>query len=136
MEQQDVGQGLAHNVREILAGAPVLDSGSATARQDLSTTWRGFGCLDDFTIGGRRFVGASPWELHPYNDELLFVLDGELEVTLLTGPTPTKSKVGPGCLFVVPKGTWHRQTAWEPVSSWGVTATQHDQISFADDPRF
>lgn len=73
--------------------------------------------------------------MHPYNDELLFVLGGELEVTLLTETAITTSKVGPGTLFVVPKGTWHRQTAREPVSSWGVTATDHDQISFAEDPR-
>lgn len=38
MDQRPSGNGVAHNVRKALEAAPVLDSGSATARENLSTT--------------------------------------------------------------------------------------------------
>jgi mannose-6-phosphate isomerase-like protein (cupin superfamily) len=124
-----------HDARATLAAAPVLDVTANPSRDQVSSTLRTFGHLDSYTISGRRFRGTSPWELHPTEDELLYVIDGEMEVTLLGDDGPFTVSLASGCLFVVPKGTWHRQFARETVMSWGVTATQSDQISFADDPR-
>ena len=125
-----------YDVKATLSEAPTLDlTASDTTRDQVTSTVRRFGDLDKYSIAGRRFRGTSPWELHPQEDELLYIVDGEMEVTLLGEEGSTTVTLGPGCLFVVPKATWHQQYARETVMSWGVTATHADQISFADDPR-
>jgi mannose-6-phosphate isomerase-like protein (cupin superfamily) len=124
-----------YNVQATLAAAPTLDATMTATREEAVSTLRQFGELDGYKISGRRFRGTSPWELHPNEDELLYVIEGQMEVTLLVDDGETTVTLKPGCLFVVPKGTWHRQFAKETVTSWGVTATASDEISFADDPR-
>jgi ethanolamine utilization protein EutQ (cupin superfamily) len=37
-----------------------------------------------YRIGLGRYSGRSPWERHLNGDELLYVLDGEVEITLLS----------------------------------------------------
>jgi mannose-6-phosphate isomerase-like protein (cupin superfamily) len=125
-----------YDVKMTLSEAPTLDLAASDATRDqVASTLRRFGELDKYSIAGRRFRGTSPWELHPHEDELLYIVEGEMEVTLLGEEGRTTVTLGPGCLFVVPKGTWHQQSAIDTVMSWGVTATHADQISFADDPR-
>ena len=51
--------------------------------------------------------GEFIWHQHPDTDELFLILDGELEMEL-RDRTVT---LGPGELFVVPKGTEHRPCA-------------------------
>lgn len=96
-----------------------------------------FWMLDRFS-GGHVWVGwfegASPWERHPAGDELVHVLEGEVDVTVLTdeGPVTTTLTAGTGC--VVPQGAWHRQAARGRVVEYGATpgVTEH---SGAEDPR-
>ena len=81
-----------------------------------------------------RFSGESPWELHVDTDELLHVLEGEVEVTILTAEGPVSEALPAGSVFVVPKGHWHRQKSERVVLQIGVTPgkTEH---SMAEDPR-
>ena len=55
----------------------------------------------------------SPWEIHAHDDELLFVLEGEVVLTVLTEGDPIVATVGPGEAFVVPKGHWHKHEVAE-----------------------
>jgi mannose-6-phosphate isomerase-like protein (cupin superfamily) len=86
----------------------------------------------DLYAGG--FSGSSPWERHPRGDELVHVLDGHAVLTVLTDAGPEALEMGPGTLFVVPRGTWHRFDAPEGVTLMTATPppTEH---STADDPR-
>lgn len=55
--------------------------------------------------------GPSPWEMHPDCDEMLQVIEGEIEVEVLPpdGGEGLRTRVGAGCVIVIPRGLWHRQ---------------------------
>jgi mannose-6-phosphate isomerase-like protein (cupin superfamily) len=123
------------DVVRTLGEAPLLTIGASTTPEDVRNTHRAFGKLDRYDLSGRRFSGVSPWERHPFDDELLYTQEGEAEITLLTEAGTVSRVLKAGTLFVVPKGTWHRQNAPRGATIWGVTNTAHDEISFEDDPR-
>jgi quercetin dioxygenase-like cupin family protein len=77
---------------------------------------------------------TSPWELHPDDDELLYVVEGEIEITTLGAAGPVTSVISSGEIFVVPRGVWHRQTIARPTVQVWITPgdTKH---SMAEDPR-
>jgi uncharacterized cupin superfamily protein len=52
--------------------------------------------------------GISPWERHPEDEELLQVIEGEVDIEVLTDDGPVVTTVRAGSLFVVPRGLWHR----------------------------
>jgi quercetin dioxygenase-like cupin family protein len=87
------------------------------------------------TLGVVRFSGQTPWERHPEGDELLPVLAGETRVTLLRDDGPTDVTVRAGSIFVVPRGTWHRQVAGPETTLFFATPTETTEHSWADDPR-
>ncbi len=94
------------------------------------------GSLDQSLLGLVRFSGLTPWERHPEGDELLHVLEGVVEVTLLpaTGP-PQIQTVAAGSVCVVPRGLWHRQHASAMATLLFVTPTEQTANSWDDDPR-
>ena len=52
------------------------------------------------------------WEMHPEQDELLYLLEGEIDVILSPDPEGSQEETrhfrkGDACL--IPKGMWHRQ---------------------------
>lgn len=53
--------------------------------------------------------GEFVWHVHPDTDDLFLVLKGRLRIDLRDGPV----ELGPGELFVVPKGVEHRPVADE-----------------------
>jgi mannose-6-phosphate isomerase-like protein (cupin superfamily) len=54
-----------------------------------------------------RVEGEFVWHSHPDTDDFFFVLSGELDIELRDGVVT----VGPGELFIVPRGVEHRPTA-------------------------
>jgi mannose-6-phosphate isomerase-like protein (cupin superfamily) len=60
--------------------------------------------------GVASFVGQPPWERHD-GDELLHVLAGEGELTLLTDGGPQTRLIRRGDLVLVRAGCWHRNRA-------------------------
>ncbi len=90
--------------------------------------------FNESTIGIVRFSGRTPWERHPAGDELLHVLDGAVEVVVLTEAGPVQATVPAGSIFVVPRGLWHRQVAAATTLLFA-TPTEGSEHSWADDPR-
>ena len=91
--------------------------------------------FNDCTIGiFRSGPGVSPWEYHADHDELLYVLDGAVTITVLTDDDATDVLVDKGHLVVIPRGHWHRHTVQDLVVELYVSPpdTRH---SMADDPR-
>jgi quercetin dioxygenase-like cupin family protein len=89
---------------------------------------------------GRFGTGAvgqrSPWERHPEGEELLHVLEGAVEVTLLLDSGPVSRRLDAGSIFVVPRGVWHAHTALAATVEFGATPDQsHSEHSTAADPR-
>jgi mannose-6-phosphate isomerase-like protein (cupin superfamily) len=73
-----------------------------------------FSRLAAFNHGGvfaGRFIGQTPWEPHPHGEELVHVLDGEVDLTVMKGRRTRRVTLRAGHLFVVPRGLWHRQHA-------------------------
>ena len=79
-------------------------------------------------------AGMSPWERHPTSDELLHVLEGEVEIILMTEDGPVRTELRAGSLCVVPRGLWHRHNVRTHLVEIYVTPgiVEH---SMAADPR-
>jgi len=96
---------------------------------------RYLGSLDKATIMVTKFAGLAPWERHPDGDELIVVLEGGGDITVLTENGPVSSELRPGQLFVCPKGLWHRANAQPAMVALYVTPLGGGEHSWADDPR-
>lgn len=66
-------------------------------------------------LGACDIAGASPyWEMHPDTDELFYVLEGQLEITLLSEDGSSERHIAKaGETMVVPIGLWHKPSAPE-----------------------
>ena len=121
----------AHDLGEALRG--VVAGEVLTVEEDTAA----FPRLASFNAGAvyvGRFSGQTPWERHPDADELLHVLEGATDITLLTPDGATQVSVAAGSVFVVPRGLWHRQVARPRVTLLAATP-DHSEVSLADDPR-
>lgn len=96
---------------------------------------RTLGSLNGAMVGVVRFRGLTPWERHPGGDELLYVIAGGVDVTVLDGDAVRVAAVGAGQLCVVPRGLWHRQRAADDTALLFVTDAETTATSWADDPR-
>jgi quercetin dioxygenase-like cupin family protein len=97
--------------------------------------FRELGRVDDRIAGVFRSPADSwLWERHPDGDELLHILEGDLEITLLQENGAERTELGAGTVFVVPRGVWHRPHALSDVSVFFVTP-EGTESSTADDPR-
>jgi mannose-6-phosphate isomerase-like protein (cupin superfamily) len=92
--------------------------------------------FNDSTCGIGAFIGQPPWECHTTGDELLHILAGESTLTTFDdNGARTTETLGPGSVVVVPRGTWHRNSAPTGVTMLYITPTLGNLHSFADDPR-
>ena len=87
-------------------------------------------------LGACDITGTSPvWEMHPDTDELFYnIIEGQFEVTLLSGDEPEHFVAPEGSTFAIPKGIWHRPAAPNGAKFIYLTpgTTLHSE---ADDPR-
>ena len=79
------------------------------------------------------FAGDSEWERHRNGDELVQVLAGETELTVITAGGPQVLTLRAGMLTVVPQGCWHRFHAPKGVTVLTATPQPTDHTS-AEDP--
>ena len=92
-----------------------LKQGDAVKVHDLHSAVSGlsgrqvqdFGSLNQCTVGVARFSRHPRWERHPAGDELLHVIDGRLDLTVLTHSGPVDATLDSGSVFLVPRGLWH-----------------------------
>jgi mannose-6-phosphate isomerase-like protein (cupin superfamily) len=94
-----------------------------------------FAELNESVVGAVRFSERSPWERHPSGDELLYVIDGELELSILAPEGRVEVTLQAGSVFIVPQGLWHRSRPRGAVSMLFVTPTRDGEDSWAEDPR-
>lgn len=88
----------------------------------------------DGAIFAGSFDGDSEWERHANGDEVVQVLAGETELTVITEAGPKVLHLSEGMLAVVPRGCWHRFHAPRGVTVLTVTP-QPTEHSTAEDPR-
>lgn len=87
---------------------PVDPSAHAAALTELWSP-RVIGALDDYYVKVAKVCGELVWHSHDSQDELFFVLQGQLRLRL----ADREVALGPGELFVVPKGERHLPLADE-----------------------
>jgi mannose-6-phosphate isomerase-like protein (cupin superfamily) len=79
-------------------------------------------------------AGKSHWETHP-EDELLYVLDGEMTVDIVEKDGPKSFVVGAGMIAIVPPGAWHRVHSADGTTVASATLPgDHIELDI-DDPR-
>lgn len=86
-------------------------------------------------LGAVSIVGVSPvWEMHPDTDELFFVIDGTLQISLLSDDGIEHYVATAGESMVVPRGQWHKPAAPDGAKFIFLTPGQslHSEL---DDPR-
>lgn len=125
----------AHDLRQLARDLTTLTIDADTTEADADDAVRFLSPLDDLMLGVTRFSGLTPWERHPGGDELLQVLEGAVDVTVLTDDGPVQVSLEAGGIFVCPRGLWHRQRARPTVTLLFGTAVRTTEHSFADDPR-
>ena len=71
--------------------------------------------VDGYTFGVATMTENSPHdgEMHPDGDEVLYLIDGRVRVTIETDPVQELEML-PGDGAIVPKGIWHRVDILEP----------------------
>jgi mannose-6-phosphate isomerase-like protein (cupin superfamily) len=79
-------------------------------------------------------TGTSPWERHPDDDELLQVVEGSVDIEVLTDEGSEITPVSAGSVFVVPRGHWHRHRHTGLVKELYLTPGASN-MSFEEDPR-
>lgn len=121
-----------HDLSAARAGLAELRIGPDTREEDANDAIRALASFNGCTVGVVCFSGETPWERHA-EDELLHVLDGEVEVTILGADATVNGMARAGQVVVVPRGHWHRQRAQATTTLLFVTGTT--DISTAEDPR-
>ena len=125
------GADLGETVRDL----PELTITANTTAEEADAACRNVGMWGERTLGVMRFSGLTPWERHPDGDELLYALDGEVDVTVLGEDGPIHGTVRAGSVFVCPRGLWHRQLPRTSATMLYGTPTKTSEVSFAEDPR-
>ena len=89
----------------------------------------------DCTVGVAAFRGRPPWEFHRDGDELLFILSGNTQLTVVEDGSRSVRTLSPGQLVVVPAGHWHSNDAPGGVTMLWITPKDGNKHSW-DDPDF
>lgn len=126
---------LAHDIAVALGDLGELKVAPSTTEAEAAAAVRELTLFNQFVVGLTRFSGRSPWERHPDGDELLHVLEGEVDFTILTDERPVHVTVCAGSVFVCPRGLWHRQYSKSGATLLFATAPKGSEVSWADDPR-
>ena len=69
--------------------------------------------INDYDVKVVKLQGEFVWHSHPDTDELFLVISGELVIQLRDGDV----RLGPGDIFVVPRGVEHCPKAEHEVSA-------------------
>lgn len=117
--------------KSVAGELPLLELSNATTEAEAMAAVRILDHFEGLMVGVTHFSGMTPWERHP-QDELLYVLDGAVEVTLWDEADPETSMVEAGAMCVVPKGVWHRQLP-RPVARLSFI-TGDTEISYDEKP--
>jgi len=83
------------------------------------------------TCGVASFSGRPPWELHEA-DELLHILSGETELTVLEPEGATSRRLRAGNMVLIPQGCWHSNDAPKGVTMLWITPSKGNRHSWKD----
>jgi mannose-6-phosphate isomerase-like protein (cupin superfamily) len=90
----------------------------------------------DGAIFTTKFTGEGGWERHRNGEEVVYILDGDTMVHLMTEKGPETLELRAGMIAIVPQGAWHRFSSLGGVTLMTVTPqpTDHPPVH-VEDPR-
>lgn len=124
----------AVDIQSALKAVTKLEIAEQTTSEDASAAMKILGNFNQCMVGLACFSGLTPWERHP-DDELLYALEGEVNVTILGDGDRREVTLHPGSIFVVPRSLWHNQHSRVGVKLLFVTSLEGNEKSDAEDPR-
>ena len=90
----------------------------------------------DATIFANKSAGQGAWERHPEGDELVYIVDGEATLQIITESGPQTIHVDAGKLAIVRRGDWHRFHYPKGVTLMTITPGKSEYVRLdVDDPR-
>lgn len=105
--------------RQLQAGDIRPESDEAAAMRCM----RVFGEFNGSAMGVVSFSGHTGWECHPAGDELLYYLEGEAEIRIITEAGDVRRTVRQGDVVQIPRGLWHSQKTVGEVRLFFITPT-------------
>jgi mannose-6-phosphate isomerase-like protein (cupin superfamily) len=123
-----------HHLPSALGGLTALQVTATTTAAEANAALRELGRFNECLVGVIKFSGRTPWERHP-GDELLYVVSGVVEVTVLLDDDRQVVALTEGMVMVIPRDRWHRQEPRPETSIMFLTPAQETDASWADDPR-
>jgi mannose-6-phosphate isomerase-like protein (cupin superfamily) len=104
-----------------------VDLASLTSEPDSEIeSFQFHGC----TGGVSAFRGRPPWEKHGEGDELLLILAGRTQLTVLEDGAPSIQDLSMGQLAIVPSGLWHSNDAPDGVTMLWLTPPSGNEHSW------
>lgn len=67
--------------------------------------------MNDYDVRIAHTAGEHVWHTHTETDEFFLVLDGRFDIALRDGAGERTVSLGPGDVFVVPKGVEHKPSS-------------------------
>ena len=125
----------AVDIEAELAGRPVLRGrGPTTPAEEAAAAFATLAPFRDGAVFAGSFQGDSDWERHRGGDELVQVLAGEAQLTILAENGPQVLELKSGMLTVVPQGCWHRFHAPHGVTVLTATPQPTDHTRAEEPP--
>jgi len=125
----------AVDILEAIAPLPVLRNRRPdTPESELEGVFATLAETRDGGVFAGSFEGETAWERHGNADELVQVLKGETQLTILTDGDQTVLEMKAGMVTVVPRGCWHKFHAPTGVTVLTMTP-QPTEHSTATNPR-
>lgn len=104
-----------HDVAALLDTMPETPVTPDISAEDAMKCMRVLGTFHGCLLGLVHFSGQTGWERHTGGDEMLFILEGETELTRLTAEGEVRVTARKGEVVQIPAGVWHAQRTRSPV---------------------
>jgi len=122
------------NISRALAGKSFFRGRTPENDDAAEAAFADLGAVNNGRIFAGSYQGFTAWERHGNGDELVQVIDGMTEITILGDDGPETHELTAGSFIVVPQGLWHRFNTPDGVTVMTATPMPTDH-SNADDPR-
>ena len=113
-----------HDVSTLLDAMPVARVTPDMPEGDAIDCMRVLGTFQGCLMGLVHFHGQTGWERHAGGDEMLFILEGETELTQLTPDGEIQKTARKGDVVQIPAGVWHSQRTLSPVKLMFLTVSE------------
>ena len=109
------------SIEELMRQLPVTEVSAGIDEATAQRCMQVLGSFNGCAMGLVSFSGQTGWECHPGGDELLYYLEGEAELCLITEDGDVRRTVKTGDVAQIPAGLWHSQRTLAPVRLFFIT---------------